>query len=198
MLECSKNKRRGRWKIKLSVFCIVLNDTTMKGNGEDMKKNLDVVIVEMATISIYDFLNEGESEAAAIERGNKYYSNELALVTSHLHNYGGDYWKGQVETITKKVNAGCKVMTFEDFKELECKHLLDGELKEIDSEVFEEMLNVLPPLYWTTCNGVEMFCMSEMYSGTYTSQYAHDKRSGKYYAKLVDCINRSTWICELL
>ncbi|MDF2950565.1 MAG: hypothetical protein K0S18_148 [Anaerocolumna sp.] len=160
--------------------------------------NYDFVIVEMASIKVYDFLINGESVAEAEARGNKYYQDELKLVTSHLENYGGEYWENQVKAITKKVESGCKLMTYEQFKEAERKHLLDGELTEVTADQFEDSLNVLPPICWTTHNNVEMFCMSEMYTGSYTSQYAHDKRTGKYYTKLVDCKDRSTWICELL
>ena len=47
---------------------------------------------------------------------------------------------------------------------------------------------------WCTVEGVEMFCMSEMWTGTYTTQYAHDHRTGKYYSKMVDVTDRDTWI----
>ena len=56
-------------------------------------------------------------------------------------------------------------------------------------------------MYYRHCigvNGVEMFCMSEMYSDTYTTQYAYDHRTGKYYCKMVDSEDTSTWIHTLL
>ena len=161
-------------------------------------KNYDLVIVQMHTLHVYDFVDDSETKEEAEARGQKYYQEELALVSSHLKNYGGDYWTNQVATCEKIVAAGCKVMKYGEFAELEKQRLLSGELKEIDADTFEEMLNILPPLYWTTHNGVEMFCMREMYAGTYTNQYAHDKRTGKYYTKMVDCADYSTWICNLL
>ncbi len=165
----------------------------------DAKKyNYNITIVEMNTIQIFDFIYENETKEEAETRGNKYYIDELALVTSHLNNYGGDYWKNQVEAITKKVQAGCKVMTYEEYKQLERNHLLSDKLQEIDADIFEEMLNVLPPIKWCTIGNVEMFCMSEMYTGTFTNQYAHDKHTNKYYRKLVDITDETTWINELL
>ena len=160
--------------------------------------NYDFVSVEMSAVQTFDFMIKGESVAEAEARGNKYYQEELELVKSHLQNYGGEYWESQVKSISKKVDVGCKLMTFEQYQEAQRKHLLDGELTEITEDKFEDALNVLPPICWTTHNNVEMFCMSEMYTGSYTSQYAHDKRTNKYYTKLVDCKDRSTWICELL
>jgi hypothetical protein len=162
------------------------------------KYDYNFVIVETSAVQTFDFMIIGESVSEAEARGNKYYQKELELVKSHLKNYGGEYWENQVQLISKKVDAGCKLMTYKQYKEAQRKHLLDGELTEITEDKFEDALNVLPPICWTTHNNIEMFCMSEMYMGSYTSQYAHDKKTDKYYTKLVDCKDKSTWICELL
>lgn len=74
--------------------------------------------------------------------------------------------------------------------------MLSGGVKETTEEIFSEMLNVLPPLYWCTIDGVEMFCMSEMYTGTFTNQYA--RVGEKYYTAMVDITDQSTWIHKLL
>lgn len=160
--------------------------------------NMDKVIVNMAFIDVFDFLRDNESEKQAIKRGNTYYKDELNLVTSHLENYGGDYWKEQVSEIGKKVFAGCKVMSYEQFKQLERNKILTGEVTEITKEHFNEMMDVLPPLYWCNHHNVEMFCMSEMYSGSYTNQYAYDLVNGKYYTAMVDSLDSGTWIDRLL
>ena len=41
-----------------------------------------------------------------------------------------------------------------------------------------------------------MFCTSEMLTGTYTTQYA--AYNGKYYSKIVDVTDESTWIYNCL
>ena len=87
-------------------------------------------------------------------------------------------------------------MTWDDFQAGQKRHLLNGELKEITKKEWEEMLNVLPPLMWCTIDGVNMFCMSEMYTGTFTTQYA--RYNEKYYCKMVDSADKSTWIHNLL
>lgn len=94
--------------------------------------------------------------------------------------------------------ADYRVMTFGDFLRLERNKILGQPLEEITADRFNEMLDILPPLAWTQHNGVEMFCISEFYTGSYTSQYAHDRTTGKYYTKLVDYHDRSTWIHKIL
>lgn len=160
--------------------------------------NYNMVIVNMAYLDIYDFLRENETEQEAEERGNNFYRKNLELVKEHLKDYGGEYWEEQVKNNIQKVKAGCKLMPYEEFKKLERKKLLDGKLTEITKEKFEEMFDTLPPLFWTTHDNVEMFCMREMYTGRYTTQYAHDRNRNKYYSAMVDCKDKSTWICELL
>lgn len=91
-----------------------------------------------------------------------------------------------------------QVMLYDDFLEIQRAVLLDGEPEEITESEFEEMLDVLPPLYWGTINGIEMFCMREMYTGTYTFQYAYNKMNDKYYRKMVDAADRSTWLHNML
>ena len=40
--------------------------------------------------------------------------------------------------------------------------------------------------------------MSEMYTETYTKQYAYDSKNDRYYVKYVDVKDRSTWIDNIL
>ena len=161
--------------------------------------NLNILAVDIAHCSTYDFLNDGETTDQLLQRANKSKERDIVSWTENVENYPErEDFKKYLEEAKKKEY---KVMTWDEFQTFKKKFLLDGEigkLKEITEEKFNEMLDVLPPLYWTNHNGIEMFCMSEMYTGTYTSQYAHDERTGKYYTKLVDSADRSTWICELL
>lgn len=164
----------------------------------EMKKDYDRVIVNMATCSIYDFLFEGESVTNAKERGNRCYRETLERARGNYGDSDDDYWKGVLKSYEEEARAGCEVMSYTAFMHHTKKHLLDGKLTEVTEEKFNDALNVLPPLHWTTRNGVEMFCMSEMYIYTLTTQYAHDHRTGKYYSAMVDVKDERTWICELL
>ena len=49
---------------------------------------------------------------------------------------------------------------------------------------------------WVTINNVNEFCMSEMLSGVYTNQYA--RYNGKYYTKIVDAYDKTTWLHNFL
>lgn len=90
------------------------------------------------------------------------------------------------------------VMTYDEFLALERSAILTSEPEEITAERYNEMLDILPPLAWHTSNGIESFCMSEFYTGSYTSQYAKVKATGKYYTKIVDYRDRSTWLENIL
>lgn len=160
--------------------------------------NTDMVIVQMSSITTYDFLRDGETAAEAAERGNRYYKENLEEIKGILAKYDTEYWRGRVEAAEKEAAAGCQVMSFDDFLALQKKQLITGELTEVTEEKFNEMLDILPPLHWVTINGVEMFCMSEMYTMTYTTQYAHIKGTDKYYCAMVDARDKSTWIHNIL
>ena len=159
---------------------------------------MENVIVVKSTVTIFDFMRQNETEAEAFARAEAFYTEDLKKVTSHFNNYGGDYWRKRVKEITAVLNNGFSVIAFEEFKAAEKAHLTGGEPEEITAECFNEMFNILPPLKWCTLDGVEMFCILEMYTGTYTDQYAHDKKSGKYYTKMVDICDKSTWINNYL
>lgn len=163
-----------------------------------MKYNYDKVIVEMETLTIYDFVYENEAEAVALQRAKKYYSKQVAEYEELYMKDNSDYWEFTLKQARKKLAAGCKIMSYEQFKSEEKNKLLSDNPKEIDQEEYESMLNILPPLFLTKINGIEMFCMIEMYSSTYTTQYAHDMTTNKYYSKMVDCKDKSTWLNHYL
>jgi hypothetical protein len=155
-------------------------------------KNDELVVVNVngGYASVYTFC-DADGALEAIERAQKSAAETVATYESHIKNYPdrADYWrscKAQYE------NAKYEVMTFDEFLNRQKKAMVSGEVTETTAERFEEMLNVLPPLKWCTIAGVEMFCMREMYTGTYTNQYA--RIGDKYYTAMVDVTDTSTWI----
>lgn len=158
----------------------------------------EMVIVNKAEMHIYDFMQPNETVQEAVQRAEQAYAQELETVKSNVKNYGGEYWESRLEAVSKVVEAGCEAMTYEQFKEKEREHILSGEPVEITAEQFNDMLNVLPPIRYENSSSFEQFCMSEMLTGTYTSQYTHDKKNDKYYTKTVDCMDKSTWIDHYL
>ena len=150
--------------------------------------------VDTSTYNTYDFLHDGETIEQLLERANISKQNTIERYMDIICDFSGEqdtltYFKSCLEK-TQKIKY--EIMTWKEFKEREREYLLDNTLKEITEEKYYEMLNVLPPIYDVVIDGVEMFCMCEMHTGTYTTQYA--KYNGKYYSKMVDVTDRTTWI----
>ena len=85
-----------------------------------------------------------------------------------------------------------KIIKLSEFEDMEKKYYLDKPIIEISQEEWEEMLNILPPLKWVTINNVNEFLLSEALNKWYRYQYA--RKNGKYYTKIVDSLDKSTWI----
>lgn len=160
-----------------------------------------VAIKEGYIPSIYDFLRLGETDEHAEERA---FFRSMEKIRSYMNNHenfpsiqedGSEYWE---EMANKEDGTDYKVMSYEDFQKIEKEAIVALPLEDSNEEEFQNMLEILPPRAWTTHNEVEMFCMSEFYTGAFTTQYAHDHRTGKYYKKLVDFRDKATWICEIL
>lgn len=158
--------------------------------------NMNILAVDVKSCLTYDFLWDGETKEQLLQRANDSKTRDIASWTRNVEQYPDvEDFRNYLKSAQEKEY---KVMTWKEFKQFQKSFLFDDELTEITAEVFEDILGVLSPLYWTEYNDIEMFCISEMYTGTYTNQYAHDKRTNKYYTKMVDSADKSTWICELL
>lgn len=158
--------------------------------------NDTLCVVDTYKVSIYTFCTESSAKEE-LRKAERSRDNSVATWGKHIQNY-----PERAEMFRKYLDADrqstFEIMTFGEFEKLQREKLLAGVPEEITEERFEEMLNVLPPIKWTRRDGVEMFCMSEMWTGSYTNQYAHDHYSGKYYCKMVDCLDESTWIHNYL
>lgn len=155
--------------------------------------NTNILAVDISTYSVYDFLKDGETEFELLERANNYKKNDIESWEKNYKDYPSEQFKTYLDKAKKK---NYRVMTWEEFQQGQREYLLSDNLVEVTEEQWNEALNVLPPSKWCEISGVEMFCMSERYTGTYTTQYA--KCNGKYYSKMVDCLDKSTWIHNLL
>lgn len=158
--------------------------------------NNELVVVDVngCFSSVWNFV-DADNALEEIARAQKSAAETVARYESHIINYPdqADYWKS---CKAQYENAKYELMTFDEFLQRQKKHMLSGGVKETTEERFDEMLNILPPLKWCTIDGVEMFCMCEMYTGTYTNQYA--RVGGKYYTAMVDVTDKSTWIHNCL
>lgn len=149
-------------------------------------------VVNTKEMYIYDFTTPEKAEEV-IAKAKKKYQEEAEKFEKLGKN--NEYFANMAK---RSRNATLEAMTYEEFKKREREHILSIPMYEISEEEFYEMLNVLPPIGWICHKNVEIFCMSEFYTGSYTNQYAHDKNTGKYWAKLVNYTDKSTWIPNLL
>lgn len=94
----------------------------------------------------------------------------------------------------KRTLKTMQIVKTTDFEAMLRKAVLAKPIYEITKEKYHNALELLPPVNWCRVGDFEMFCMSECITGSYTTQYAHDTLTGRYYLKTVDMDDRSTWI----
>lgn len=155
--------------------------------------SLDYVVVNVNGnfVDVYDFCTP-ETAQDIIGKATKEAEESVETYNSHIVNYPdrADYW----ESCKKKYeNAKYEMMTFDEFLKRQ-KVSMIGEVAEVTEQDFYEAFNVLPPLKWCRKHNMEMFCICEMYTGTYTNQYAYSLVTGKYYSAMVDVTDEKTWI----
>lgn len=155
--------------------------------------NMDILAVDIKHLSTYDFLQDGETEETLLKRANDYRQNNIDSWSKNCKDYPCERFE---QYLQEALNKEYKVMTWNEFELLQRDSYINRPLEETTEECFENALYVLPPLKWCTIDGIEMFCMSEMYTGTYTSQYA--RCGDRYYSKMVDVTDKSTWINNYL
>nr|WP_024835445.1 hypothetical protein [Clostridium sp. 12(A)] len=155
--------------------------------------NMDILAVDIKHLSTYDFLQDGETEEELLKRANDYRQNNIDSWNKNCKDYPCERFD---QYLKEAFNKEYRVMTWSEFEQLQRDSYINQPLEETTEECYENALNVLPPLKWCAIDGVEMFCMSEMYTGTYTNQYARYK--GKYYTKMVDIMDKTTWINNYL
>lgn len=157
--------------------------------------NNTICIVDTSTATLWDYAENMEQAEDIMWDAYGKTQKSIDEWVDILKEHDTEQFRNYLES---EKNRTFEIMTFEQFETLQREKILSDPMKEVDAEIFEEMLCVLPPIYWCTIDNVEMFCMSEMWTGTFTTQYAHDKKSNKFYSKMVDCADRSTWIHNFL
>lgn len=109
---------------------------------------------------------------------------------------GSDGHKEYTRKAFQEALAIYQIMTFEEFHEAQKQFICKSPIVEVTEEDYWEHLEVLPPEYYGTLEGVTMFCMGERTTGTFTAQYA--KYNGRYFCATVDVTDRNTWIYNRL
>lgn len=155
---------------------------------------MDYVIVNVngGYTNVYDFCTP-ETAQEIIDKATAKAIEQCISYDDLTKNYPdrAEYWQNcKKEYLTAKY----EMMTFDEYLSRQKKAMVSGEVKEVTKEDFYEALDCLPPLKWCTKSNVEMFCIREMYTGTYTTQYAFNLVNSKYYCAMVDITDEATWI----
>ncbi len=118
-----------------------------------------------------------------------YEKGRTHLFTEIIKNKDGiDICRYSGETITDiiKMNPKMEIMHIDEalkrITKMEKEMYLSDGWKETTRENWEDMLNVLPPEKWESVLEVEIFRMSEYYTGNITAHYA--KLGNKYFTAL--------------
>lgn len=153
--------------------------------------NNELCVVDTVNFWIFNFASNQEQAEETLSRAIETNKKDIETWENHCKNYpDAEHFKNYLK---EAQNKKYQVMTYNEYIQLERNYYINRPLEEITAERFNEMLNVLPPLKWCTKHNVEMFCISEMLTGTYTSQYMYNLVTGKYYHKIVDIKDQSTW-----
>ena len=160
-------------------------------NYNSINDNSLAIVNISKPLYIYTFCEtDGKEE---LERAIEKNLEERETWTNHIKNYPDADFQHYLDDAN---NAIFEIMSLKEFNLKQRSFYLDTPLKEISEIEWDNMLNVLPPMQWVTINGTNEFLMSEMLSGLFTNQYA--RNNGKYYTKVVDVYDKSTWIHNLL
>ena len=155
---------------------------------------MEYLSVDIKTMQVIYYIKEGETKEDLLKRTEEFRKKEMDQLKELLKTYNIDSFKSSLKEYK---NAVYKVMTFDKFLVLQKKYYCNELPVEIKKEEYYSQMDVLPPILYGSINNIDMFCMSEFLTGTFTSQYARIKLSDKkykYYTKIVDVTDKKTWI----
>lgn len=155
---------------------------------------MEYLSVDVKTMQVIYYIKEGETKEDLLRRTEEFRIKEINKLKELLKTYNIDSFKSSLKEYK---NAVYKVMTFDEFLVLQKKYYCNELPVEIKKEEYYSQMDVLPPILYGSINNIDMFCMSEFLTGTFTSQYARIKLSDKkykYYTKIVDVTDKKTWI----
>lgn len=161
--------------------------------------NTELLITHESDIDIFDFLRDGETEYQALERARFSIREWIKDLEANIISCPEmtEHWNERIAVYTRELET-LRIESYTDYCARKRKMLLDPSATETTAEHFEEMLDVLPPCAHTNNERYEMFFIEEAFSGSYHSFYLHDKTTGKYWTKLGDTLDRSTWLDVVL
>jgi len=156
----------------------------------------DFIIVSKSRNDNFTVCKQNDVEKE-IKRAAEYYSNQAETYRRYIVQYpdNAEYWRKQLTVTEETLSQGFEAVTFDEYIAREKRRYITGEVKEITEQEYWNALECLPPLDFTRIDDeFEYFFMSERYTLSFTDQYLHDYNSGKYYVKMVDLCDKSTWM----
>lgn len=154
------------------------------------------LITNKHNLEVFDSVRDGESSEEALGRARSYYLNSVSRYNDIIADQGNgkdNYWLNCRNIEQAKADALQIETDMEYFARVRHSYL-DDPAKEITEERWWEMFEVLPPCAYTRTSRYEMFYVSEAFHLTYHSFYLYDRQTGKYWTKLGDSCDRTTWI----
>ena len=152
---------------------------------------IELCIVDIKHLTLYSISNSKEQAEEKFFKAIDETQKRIKSWEANIKQYGT--CKSFEDYLIEAKNRQFEIMSMNEFVELEKNHYDSLPLTEITEDRYFEMMNVLPPIYQRTKNNIEMFCMSEFLTSSFTSQYIHDRTTNKFYHKTVDVTDQSTW-----
>lgn len=156
----------------------------------------DFIIVSKSRNDNFTVCKQNDVEKE-IKRAAEYYSKNAEMYRNYIVQYpdNAEYWRKQLAVTEETLSQGFEAVTFDEYIAREKRRYITGEVKEVTEQEYWNALECLPPLDFTRIDDAfEYFFMSERYTLSFTNQYLHDYNSGKYYVKMVDLCDKSTWM----
>ena len=172
----------------------LLYEERMKKAMEVKEFNFVIVDTSKEFLTAYTLCFQ-ENADEELEKAKETYRKNAEQILPYIEMYPEDaeYWRNRWNYYR---NAKFEVMPYNDFLALQKERVVSMPIKEVSGQEYDMSLNVLPPLRWGSSpdNKYQQFFMREFYYGTYTTQYARDRKTGKCYSCLVDITDQNTWI----
>lgn len=142
--------------------------------------------------TVMHLVNPKEDHAECMEKHRKETWENIRVFKARYKKTSDPWYIPRIKEEKRKLKT-MQIVKTTDFEVMLRKAILAKPIYEITKEKYNNALNLLPPVNWCRVGDFEMFCMSECITGSYTTQYAHDTLTGRYYLKTVDMDDPSTW-----
>ncbi len=152
------------------------------------------IVADLHSLSIFTFVNEGSDGTAELKKAQDYQNHQIQRLENLLNDCNDQSFHAEWANELRRVKViQYRLVTYGEYKTAERQKMLSYPLYCITEKEFFDALDVLPPMAHEFLeNRVERFCMSEFFTGTYTTQYFRFPNG--CFSRMVDFCDRTTWI----